>query len=53
MKLRSHSLAITTVFLLGTAANKTFQDPDVLKASVQPLTAALDEINAELYGGKK
>lgn len=34
-------------------AKKSVQDLDSLKASLQPVIAALDEIKAELYSGKK
>ena len=34
-------------------ANKSAQHKDVLRASLRPLLAALDEIKAELYSGKK
>ena len=33
--------------------DKTFQDLDVLKTSLEPVLSALDEIKAELYGGTK
>jgi hypothetical protein len=34
-------------------ANKTTQDLDALRATIQPVLSALDGIKAELYGGKK
>ena len=34
-------------------ANKAVQDMDLLKSSLQPVVAALDEIKAELYSKKK
>jgi uncharacterized protein YhaN len=38
---------------IAPVANKTIQDREALKASLVPLLAALDAINAELYSGKK
>ena len=35
------------------AARKTVQDRETLKASFRPLLAALDDIKAEMYNGKK
>ena len=34
-------------------ANRSVQDMEALKTSLQPVTTALDEIQAELYSGKK
>lgn len=34
-------------------AKKSIQDMEALKVSIQPVIAAMDEIKAELYGGKK
>jgi hypothetical protein len=38
---------------IAPVANKTNQDLEVLRASIQPVIAALDGIKAELYDGKK
>jgi predicted GTPase len=38
---------------IAPVANKTKQDLEVLRASIQPVIAALDGIKAELYDGKK
>jgi hypothetical protein len=38
---------------IAPVANKTNQDLEVLRASIQPVIAALDGIKAELYHGKK
>lgn len=38
---------------IGPVAQKSVQDRDALKESLKPLIAALDEIKAELYSGKK
>ncbi len=49
----SNDLTPKGVEAIAPVANKTFRDLDGLKISLQPVLAALDEINAELYGGKK
>jgi len=38
---------------LAPVADKTVRDREALKASLVPLLAALDAVNAELYGGKR
>lgn len=49
----SNDLTPKGVEAIDPVARKTVQDREVLKASLLPVISALDEINAELYGGKK
>jgi hypothetical protein len=49
----SNDLTPNGVQAITPVANKTVQNLDVLKGSLKPVISALDEINAELYSGKK
>jgi hypothetical protein len=49
----SNDLTPKGVAAITPVAQKSVQDKDELKESVKPVLAALDEIKAELYGGKK
>lgn len=49
----SNDLTPKGIETIDPVAKKAVQDMDVLKSSFQPLLAALDEIQAELYSGKK
>jgi len=49
----SNDLTPEGVKTISPVANKTFQDRDALKTSLKPVIDALDDIKAELYGGKK
>jgi hypothetical protein len=49
----SNDLTPKGIDSIAPVAGKTIQDRDDLKASLRPLIYALDEINAELYSGKK
>lgn len=49
----SNDLTPKGINAIGPVAQKTVQDRESLKASLRPLIAALDDINAELYSGKK
>jgi hypothetical protein len=49
----SNDLTPKGVAAITPVANKSVQDLDALKASLRPVIAALDEIKAELYSGKK
>ena len=52
-KYLSNDLTPKGVEAIAPVAQKTVQDRDALKLSLQPVIAALDEIKAELYSGKK
>ncbi len=52
-KYLSNDLTPKGVDAIAPVVNQSFQDLDVLKASVTPVLAALEEIKAELYGGAK
>jgi hypothetical protein len=52
-KYLSNDLTPNGVETITPVANKSVQDLDSLKISLQPVIAALDEIKAELYSGKK
>jgi hypothetical protein len=47
----SNDLTRKGVEAIAPVANKTFQDLEILKTSINPVISALDEIKAELYGG--
>lgn len=49
----SNDLTPKGVELITPIAQKSVQDLDYLKATLRPVISALDEIKAELYGGKK
>ena len=49
----SNDLTPKGVETIAPVANKTTQELDALRASINPVISALDGIKAELYGGKK
>jgi hypothetical protein len=49
----SNDLTPTGIATIDPVAKKTIQDRENLKASLVPVIAALDDIKAELYSGKK
>jgi len=49
----SNDLTPQGLTTIDPVVKKAAQDKEVLKTSVQPLLAAMDEIKAELYSGKK
>ena len=49
----SNDLTPKGIEAIDPVARKTVQDREILKASLRPVIAALDDINAELYTGKK
>jgi DNA repair ATPase RecN len=49
----SNDLTAKGIETIDPVAKKTVQDLEVLKTSLQPVIAALDEIKVELYSGKK
>jgi hypothetical protein len=49
----SNDLTPQGLTTIDPVVKKAAQDKEVLKSSVQPLLAAMDEIKAELYSGKK
>ena len=49
----SNDLTPKGIETITPVANKSSQDRDALKASINPVISALDGIQAELYGGKK
>ena len=49
----SNDLTPKGVETITPVANKTTQDLDALRATIQPVLSALDGIKAELYSGKK
>ena len=49
----SNDLTAKGIEAITPVANKSSQDRDALKASIQPVISALDSIQAELYRGKK
>jgi chromosome segregation ATPase len=52
-KYLSNDLTPKGVTAITPVANRSVQDLNALKASLVPVTAAMDEIKAELYSGKK
>jgi len=52
-KYLSTDLTPSGVQAITPVANKSVQNLDALKLSIRPVIAALDEIKAELYSGKK
>jgi hypothetical protein len=52
-KYLSNDLTPKGVEGIGPVANRSVQDLDSLKISLKPVIAALDDIKAELYSGKK
>jgi hypothetical protein len=49
----SNDLTPDGVIAITPVAEKSNQDAEALKTSLEPVLTALDEINAELYSGKK